>query len=57
VASGLVLLLTSIGMNAIGAWSPSTLAWNFSGPPSIMLDWSRPQFLAPFGCAGASRSP
>jgi hypothetical protein len=23
------------------------MAWNFTGPsPAIMLDWSRPQFLA-----------
>jgi hypothetical protein len=47
IAAGAFLMLLSIAMNAIGAFSFETMAWNFTGPvPEIMLDWSRPQFLA-----------
>jgi len=47
VAVGALLLLTSVAMNACGALSPETMDWNFRGrSPDIMLDWSRPQFLA-----------
>jgi len=49
IAAGALLLAVSIAMNAVGAWSWETMAWNFKGPsPDIMLDWSRPQFLAPW---------
>jgi hypothetical protein len=47
IAVAALLLLISIAMNACGALSPETMEWNFSGrSPDIMLDWSRPQFLA-----------
>ncbi len=41
------LLAISIVINAHGALSMETLAWNEKRPlPAVMLDWSRPQFLA-----------
>ena len=47
IAAGAFLLIVSVAMNAGGAISGATMAWNFTGPsPAIMLDWSRPQFLA-----------
>ncbi len=47
IAAGALLLMVSVAMNANGALSGKTLSWNFTGPsPAIMLDWSRPQFLA-----------
>ncbi len=47
IAAGAFLLIVSIAMNACGAISRATMAWNFTGPsPAIMLDWSRPQFFA-----------
>ena len=47
ILAGAVLLMISIAMNAVGALSGETMAWNFKGrSPDIMLDWSRPQFLA-----------
>ena len=49
VGAGALLLLISVAMHACGALSSDTMAWNFTGPsPAIMLDWSRPQFLAPW---------
>lgn len=46
-AIGLLLMSVSIAINGYGAWSVATMRWNFSGPsPAIMLDWSRPQFIA-----------
>jgi hypothetical protein len=47
IATGALLLMVSVAMNAIGAFSLETIAWNLKGPsPAIMLDWTRPQFLA-----------
>jgi len=47
ILAGAMLLTISIAMNAVGALSGETMAWNFKGrSPDIMLDWSRPQFLA-----------
>jgi hypothetical protein len=47
LAIGALLLLVSLAINGYGAWSSATMGWNFTGPsPDIMLDWSRPQFLA-----------
>ncbi len=47
IAIGAVLLGVSVVINAHGALSMETLAWNEKRPlPAVMLDWSRPQFLA-----------
>ena len=47
IMAGALLLIVSVAMNAKGALSHQAMSWNFTGPsPVIMLDWSRPQFLA-----------
>jgi len=47
IAVGALLLMVSVAMNANGALSHQAMSWNFTAPsPAIMLDWSRPQFLA-----------
>src|SRR5579872_375732 len=47
IATGALLLLVSIALNARGAMSIDTFNWNDRRPhPAVMLDWSRPQFLA-----------
>ena len=47
IMAGALLLIVSVAMNAKGALSHQAMSWNFTGPsPAIMLDWSRPQFLA-----------
>jgi hypothetical protein len=53
IATCAFLVIIGIGMNAIGALYPQTMAWNFRGPsPDIMLDWSYPQFLAGWDARG-----
>jgi hypothetical protein len=47
IAAGALLLAVSIVINAHGAFSFATLDWNEKRPlPGVMLDWTRPQFLA-----------
>jgi hypothetical protein len=47
IVIGAGLLAVSVVINAHGALSMETLAWNEKRPlPAVMLDWSRPQFLA-----------
>jgi hypothetical protein len=46
-AVGALLLMASVMINAHGAFSFETLKWNDKRPlPGVMVDWSRPQFLA-----------
>lgn len=48
IAAALTLLV-SVAINGEGAFSTSAQDWNYRGPlPAIMLDWSHPQFLAPW---------
>ncbi len=47
IAIGALLLALGIVINAHGALSMEALDWNAKRPlPAVMLDWSRPQFLA-----------
>jgi len=48
LGAGAAMLLLSIAINAYGAFSMETLAWNFKNwpPREAMLNWSHPQFLA-----------
>jgi hypothetical protein len=47
MVAGAMLLCVSVIINAHGAFSFETLKWNDKRPlPGVMLDWSRPQFLA-----------
>ena len=47
IGAGALLLLVSVVINAHGAFSFETIRWNDKRPlPGVMLDWSRPQFLA-----------
>ncbi len=47
IGLGTFLLFVSVIINAHGALSFETLHWNDKRPlPAVMLDWSRPQFLA-----------
>lgn len=49
IAVAAVALALSIALNGLGAVSWATERWNYTGPyPGAMLDWSRPQFLAPW---------
>ena len=49
IAVAAVALSLSIALNGLGAVSWATERWNYTGPyPGAMLDWSRPQFLAPW---------
>lgn len=44
-----IAVVLSMMLNGIGAVSWATERWNYTGPyPAAMLDWSRPQFLAPW---------
>jgi hypothetical protein len=47
IALGALLLVVGIAINSRGALSMDTFYWNDKRPlPAVMLDWSRPQFLA-----------
>jgi hypothetical protein len=47
IAIGALLLFVSVVLNAPGALSMETMAWNDQRPlPAPIWDWSRPQFLA-----------
>jgi hypothetical protein len=49
IAVAAFALALSIALNGLGALSWATERWNYTGPyPAAMLDWSRPQFLAPW---------
>ncbi len=47
IAIGAMALVAGIAINARGALSMDTFYWNNKRPlPTVMFDWSRPQFLA-----------